>query len=364
MDDDSDYTSGTPTNSSSTEGTPTTKSNIYVDIEDNDNVITMVDENNNSDNLDNEENDNRSINSYGNINEENEVLKVKKVKHYKLKKFKNHLDYCKTTRNVNLLKYHDLAFIINIIQISVIIVSTCITFFETIRQDININEDKQRVLSVVLSTYIALIVAISRFLKFDEKKEQFSKLIEKWNQTINKMRMMQYEVESLDSYHLNPSDMKRNIHKILNPQYREDISIVDNETDNLLNMKEKTHYKNLLMNMRLDDQILDRHDTLFYIYKRLENVVGFNFNIDKYRRNYLPCLSTGCYVSNYDAFFGDMENICKKCAEEPYTKKMSKKNNLYNKKSNDISSDDGFEYDNVDDCVKDAYCSRSKYHLV
>ena len=352
MDDNSDST-----------GTPTSQNNIYVDIGDNDdNVITISGENNNLDNKD-EEFDNRSINSYGNVNEENEVLKVKKVKHYKLKKFKNHLDYCKTTRNVTLLKYHDLAFIINIIQISVIVVSTCITFFETIREDINIDEDKQRVLAVVLSTYIALIVAISRFLKFDEKKEQFSKLSEKWNQTINKMRIMQYEVESLDSYHLNPSDMKKDIHKILNPQYREDISIVDNETDNLLNMKEKTHYKNLLMNMRLDDQILDRHDTLFYIYKRLQHVVGFNFNIDKYRRNYLPCLSTGCYVSNYDAFFGDMENICKKSTTKD-KKIINSKNNNIEENSNDHNSDDGFEYDNVDDCVKDAYRSRSKYHFV
>lgn len=349
---------------SSTSGTPTSHNNIYVDIGDNDdNVITISSENNNLDNKD-EENDNRSINSYGNVNEENEVLKVKKVKHYKLKKFKTHLDYCKTTRNVTLLKYHDLAFIINIIQISVIVVSTCITFFETIREDIDIDEDKQRVMAVVLSTYIALIVAISRFLKFDEKKEQFSKLSEKWNQTINKMRIMQYEVESLDSYHLNPSDMKKDIHKILNPQYREDISIVDNETDNLLNMKEKTHYKNLLMNMRLDDQILDRHDTLFYIYKRLQHVVGFNFNIDKYRRNYLPCLSTGCYVSNYDAFFGDMENICKKSTTKDKNIINSKNNNIEEENSNDNNSDDGFEYDNVDDCVKDAYRSRSKYHFV
>jgi len=350
-------------NSDSTSGTPNSQRNVYIDIEGRDeNVINIASENNN---LDNEENDNRSINSYENVNEENEVLKVKKVKHYKLKKFKNHLDYCKTTRNVTLLKYHDLAFIINIIQISVIIVSTSISLFETIREDVNIDYDKQRLLSVILSTYIALIVAISRFLKFDEKKEQFSKLSEKWNQTINKMRIMQYEVESLDSYYLNPSEMKRNIHKIINPQYREDISIVDNETDNLLNMKEKTHYKNLLMNMRLDDQILDRHDTLFYIYKRLEHVVGFNFNIDKYRRNYLPCLSTGCYVSNYDAFFGDMEKICKKSNTNNEKKNPNfRNNNIGKENSNDNNSDDGFEYDNVDDCVKDAYRSRSKYHFV
>ena len=153
------------------------------------------------------------------------------------------------------------------------------------------------------------------------------------------------EIACIETVNLLPT--KKIFHKILNPQYREDISIVDNETDNLLNMKEKTHYKNLLMNMRLDDQILDRHDTLFYIYKRLEHVVGFNFNIDKYRRNYLPCLSTGCYVSNYDAFFGDMENICKNSTSKP-TKKVSKRNNRDNKNYNDNKNNHRHHHHHID----------------
>jgi len=308
---------------------------------------------------DEEEPDNRSINSYGNMGEAIDVLSVKKVKHFKLKKFLAQLEYCKTTRNVTLLKYHDLALIINIVQISVIIVSTCISFFETIREDANIGEDDQRLITVALSTYIALIVAISRFLKFDEKKEQFSKLSEKWNQTINMMRMMQYNVESLDSYSLGAAEMKARIHDILIPKYREDISIVDNETDNLLNMNEKTHYRNMLMNMRLDDQILDRHDTLFYMYKRLQNVTGFDSNIDKYRKNRMPCLPTGCYVSKYDTFFRDMERICK-------TEKKNANNNSHitpNKMDHcddDNNSDGGFLFDNVEDCVKEAHISRNR----
>ena len=316
--------------------------------------------------------DNRSINSYGNINEPNEVLNVKKVKHFKLKKFKSHLDYCKTTRNVTLLKYHDLALIINVIQISVIIVSTAITFFETIRDEANISDDSQRLITVSLSTYIALVVAISRFLKFDEKKEQFSKLSEKWNQIINKMRGMQHEVESLDSYNLSPGEMKTHIYEILDPKYRENISVIDNDTDNLLNMNEKTHYRNMLMNMRLDDQILDRHDTLFCVYKRLQNTLGFDSNIDKYRQNCIPFMSGRCYISKHDAFFSDMEKIC-----SSHSNKMSNsRSNGFDFGNFNVRDDDSISMPcnedegnienvkNIDGCVKEAQHDRNKYYMI
>ena len=325
--------------------------------------------------------DNRSINSYGNINEPNDVLNVKKVKHFKLKKFKSHIDYCKTTRNVTLLKYHDLALIINVIQISVIIVSTAITFFETIRDEAHISDDSQRLITVSLSTYIAIVVAISRFLKFDEKKEQFSKLSEKWNQIINKMRGMQHEVESLDSYNLSPGEMKTRIYGILDPKYRENISVIDNDTDNLLNMNEKTYYRNMLMNMRLDDQILDRHDTLFCVYKRLQNTLGFDSNIDKYRQNCIPFMSGRCYISKHDAFFSDMEKICGSVSKNEIERSKTKMMRLEAKLADSNGRDDdscclGFDVQdhnrvvgdgnikNIGGCMKEAQQERNKYHMI
>ena len=318
--------------------------------------------------------DNRSINSYGNINEPNDVLNVKKVKHFKLKKFKSHIDYCKTTRNVTLLKYHDLALIINVIQISVIIVSTAITFFETIRDEANISDDSQRLITVSLSTYIAIVVAISRFLKFDEKKEQFSKLSEKWNQIINKMRGMQHEVESLDSYNLSPGEMKTRIYGILDPKYRENISVIDNDTDNLLNMNEKTYYRNMLMNMRLDDQILDRHDTLFCVYKRLQNTLGFDSNIDKYRQNCIPFMSGRCYISKHDAFFSDMEKICSSVSNntsssQHFVSKLADYNGRDDDSILSIARDDNRvvgegNIKNIGGCIKEAQQERNKYHMI
>ena len=312
------------------------------EINENEIVLTLNNEKGKQEKSDQEEDefDTRSINSYGNENESKEVLNVKKVKHYKLKKFNSHVDYCKNTKNVTLLKYHDLAFIISVIQISVIIVSTCITFFETIREHTTISQEKQRLVSVTLSTYIALIVAVSRFLKFDEKKEQFSKLAEKWNQIIDNMRTMRYEVESIDCYDKSPSHMKKLIYNIIKPEYRKEISILDNETDNLINMKEKTYYKNKLMNMRLDEQILERHGMLFDTYKKLQNSPDVDTSLDKYRE--LCCFPYGFGISfsgsKYDKFFKDMERFLspKNNPNHNHNYNYSEDKNLFKKHFEDI----------------------------
>lgn len=317
--------------------------NNYDKNNDNEIVLSLEENNkkafneNNEDDND-EENEMRSINSYGNINESKEVLNVKKVKHYKLKKFNSHLDYCKNTKNITLLKYHDLAFVISVIQLSVIIVSTSITFFETIREHTTISEEKQRLISVSLSTYIALIVAVSRFLKFDEKKEQFSKLAEKWNQVIDKMRTIRFRVESIDCYDKSPTEMKEFIYNIISPEYRQEISILDNETDNLINMKEKTYYKNKLMNMRLDEQILERHGMLFDTYKKLQNTPEVDTSLDKYRE--LCCFPYGSgfslFGSKYDKFFKDMESFLSPKNQQGNNFNYQYNNNIFKKHFDDI----------------------------
>lgn len=310
------------------DGHPSSSGYINDDDQDNDIVITMSGDGVGGLNDGGGDNDHRSIHSYGNDGDADEVVEVKKAKHYKLKRFKSHIDHCKNTKDVVMLKYHDLAFIISVIQISVIVVSTGITFFETLKEEIGISAQQQRVLSISLSTYIALVVSISRFLKFDENKEHFGKLSEKWNQTITSMRNMRASVESLDSYSMSVEQMKAKIHTILAPSYRETMSVLGNYTDNLINMKEKTYYRNILMNMRLDEHILERHSMMFEAYNKLQNDPNVDSSLDKYKTNYTPCLPCGMYVSKYDKFFRDIERIYK---ETPYRDKVDELHIIKNK---------------------------------
>ena len=71
------------------------------------------------------------------------------------------------------LKYHELTSKIGWIQISIIVASTAITFIQTADGVFEFPESYiATVVSISLSTYVALILAISRFFKFDELKEQ------------------------------------------------------------------------------------------------------------------------------------------------------------------------------------------------
>ena len=250
-----------------------------------------------------------SISSYGNDENNDTIFKIKEIKNKNNSRLKSSLEHCITTRNITLLKYHDLAFIINMIQISVIIVSTCITCFETLRTQIGITDKTHKILSVSSSTYIALIVSISRFLKYDEKKESFSKLSDRWNQLIIKVRSLRSDINSIDSYTLTVTEAKEKLALILEDKsYMVDISQLDNEVNTMINVRESTYYRNILMNMRLEYEILERHKMLFDFYRKGRSEVGMDSNLDKYRCNWCPPFCPfPIYTSNYDKFFKDME---------------------------------------------------------
>ena len=63
--------------------------------------------------------------------------------------------------------------------------STAITFFETLKANYEMNQDVQTILPILFSTYIALVLAIVRFFKLDENKEEISKTIQNFTFIIN-----------------------------------------------------------------------------------------------------------------------------------------------------------------------------------
>lgn len=68
-------------------------------------------------------------------------------------------------------------------QISIILASTVITFFESMKPHIfTINPDHQtQIISICLSTYIAISTAIFKFIKVDDRKEEIYKMLQHFN---------------------------------------------------------------------------------------------------------------------------------------------------------------------------------------
>ena len=96
------------------------------------------------------------------------------------------------------LKYDNLKFKTNLIQLSIIFFSTIITFLESVKSIFSLSDNVTiTIISVLLSMYIGLVMAISRFFKYDDNKEVLMKLDEKQTFAINRLA---YRNELLERY--------------------------------------------------------------------------------------------------------------------------------------------------------------------
>ena len=213
------------------------------------------------------------------------------------------------------LKYDDISCKINFVQVSVIIVSTAITFLGTIKSKYNINEDIATLLPIIFSTYIALILAIVRFLKLDEKKEDISKTIQNFNFIINKLRKTLNVVKTFDLCPENFENWKNVCSNYENETY--DFIVTNREAfDNIMPFKEVNYYKKkyrkILLDYRLvnnEIQMIDKnHNNVNQLkYKHKEHWIIFIF-----RR--LFCCRRRKIL--YDNFIEDVENLLNEDDEE------------------------------------------------
>lgn len=85
------------------------------------------------------------------------------------------------------LKYDDLNNQINLIQTSVIFFSTVSGFLQATKEYFNTDNSIVTVSSITISTYISLILSVSKYLKMDEQKERIHNLREKYATLHNKI---------------------------------------------------------------------------------------------------------------------------------------------------------------------------------
>jgi hypothetical protein len=201
------------------------------------------------------------------------------------------------------LKYQTIKRKVNFIQISVICVSTVITFIETIKQYVMVLNFFETIVPILLSTYIGLILAISRFYKFEDNKEAITKLDEKLAFIINRIKYKLRYIESHQS--LKPTSnflgYLENLELTLN-DFQQDgleevITQAMQETDIMMNIKEKLFYETKLTRLKLDGIIIQ---------KNLENLEAFKCsNAGIVEHSYLKDMklsdykSTLCFPINY-----------------------------------------------------------------
>ena len=97
------------------------------------------------------------------------------------------LKECKESKRLLDLKYDNLNNSINYIQISVIFLSTISGFLESTKAYFDTPTTAVSISGVSISTYISLILSVSKYFKFDESKERIHNLREKYSNLHNKL---------------------------------------------------------------------------------------------------------------------------------------------------------------------------------
>ena len=97
------------------------------------------------------------------------------------------LKECKENKRLLDLKYNDLNNLVNNIQTSVIFCSTISGFIQATRIQFGIPDNTVAVVSIFISTYISLLLSISKYYKLDEMKERIQTLREKFSLLHNQL---------------------------------------------------------------------------------------------------------------------------------------------------------------------------------
>jgi len=195
------------------------------------------------------------------------------------KQLNDSIQVYKEKNAVLIFKKKSLQYVINSIQISIIIVSSVITLFEAIQGTVlkNVMANATDVESfpfiifpIVCSSYIGLVLAIGRFFKFDTKNEQIIKLIEKYSFIINKLRQKRSKYMDFDFKIHDVIEWKKTL-SILEKDSLDDIIMKANEEcDLILTPNQYTHYKKKYTKTRMKD-LLERKN-----YDELTDIIIHN----------------------------------------------------------------------------------------
>lgn len=203
------------------------------------------------------------------------------------------------------LKYHELSNIIGWIQITIILASTSITFVQGAEEMLlTIKSYLPSIISVILSTYIGLILSISRFFKLDEQKEEIVNLLGTYALYINKLKSRKNLITN-HSYDYYKRDVDYEYHnwdkleETFDKDGSDELKVhIDNEIDLLLTQKDKLKYQEKMLKLKLQEYIIEQQEDILDKVEPLHIKKLFN-----YKTEYGICNWICCRVFNTKKFY-------------------------------------------------------------
>lgn len=203
------------------------------------------------------------------------------------------------------LKYDNLKIKINVVQISVILASTFVTFIETLREQFKLSVTASTVIPILLSTYVAIVISLSRFLRLDEQKETLSKLFEKHAFVINRVKHKLRVINNQCTLTASNEYIDKVLDAFNGDGLDDVVTQCMQDIDNAVSYKQRIYYENMLATLHIDRRVLKRN---------LKNIDNYDGDMNEYKNKvslcwyYLSCAFIGSnYIINDTQAFTDIE---------------------------------------------------------
>jgi hypothetical protein len=168
---------------------------------------------------------------------------------------KDNIISLKKINSILVFKKQYISFLINIIQISIILISSLITFFESIKENLSLNSLIIKIISITASTYIAFILALFRFFKLDTINENIGKVIERYSFIINRLQDKYKTINTFDFKKETVSYWNETINKYKKESIKDIITKTNQEKDILITLKEIVYYQKIYIQLKLKKEI-------------------------------------------------------------------------------------------------------------
>lgn len=179
------------------------------------------------------------------------------------------LTECKDRRKRLDLNYRDLFHYISFIQTSVIFFSTASAFVQGLESKISIPANVSFIITLVISTYISLVLSLSKFFKLDERKESIHNLRERYSELNNKIR---FRLDTLKPWnqegYINRDNVEKrleewkNLRDSLQTEYMNIIAIKQDlftEFGKTLDYRQRNQYRLKNLKLEIENSRLEKH---------------------------------------------------------------------------------------------------------
>ena len=265
------------------------------------------------------------------------------------------INYCIKNKAMLSFKYEYLNFWVNFTQITIIILSGILTLMDSIKSYYNIDDNIYEIVSIFFTFLIGLIMAIYRFFKMDDRKENICNLLGNYTFIINKFKKLINTMKNFVITENNIEEWNNIMSTYQNETIDNYISIQEN-FDNIFSYKDKIYYKDKFKKLYLQQEMIDNEIETIHFFKKNESMNKYIEN-DNNSSNIFCCFKKKLNNKsiNYNLFINENEpkyiKMCnkhniKKSNQDIYYDTFSNINNEINNDEDGVNYEDDGNYEN------------------